>query len=534
MAMLKKVILFLACLVLVSGLSACRERKVYGEIIAIAEHEITIKTGVYTAPDTDECRSRQEQETKSSTPGSQTGLPGFIPDGETASYRLSKEVDTDDLAGRDLVILTFTGRLISSIEVIPKSTGDDSMSHSASTEASADYIIDAQEKVLVHQNFDSGQADVSALLVKNKSSLELRESGLTKSGNTSNADACNRYGLNAIFLVSGGSTASLKNTTFNSSASGSNAVFATGTGTKISLSQFKIHTTEDTSKGLNATCGGTIIASGGKISTKGSQCAPISTSWKKGTIKVQNTTLSSTGKRSPCIYSVSSVSCSNVTGNARNSPIAVMKGESSVTLKECLLQGDGKNGIVLQQNTSGNTEGGKTQLQIADSKLTTTSKGPMFYISGTDAAATVKNTSLYFSSGILANISGSRSNSGSILGKSGGSFMLKGVRQRFTGDIKCDSDSSVSLALTQKSTFKGAVNNSGKAKSASISLDSTSIWNVTANSHVTGISNKDASCRNILSNGHKIYYDKNNRTNAWLQGKTLKLAGGGKLIPEQV
>lgn len=557
----KKAALILFILAIAAGLAGCKDTIIYGEITHISSTEITVKTGSYqesSLPEGDSASEKTDSANQSDAAGNNASDPGaegesdkrsdraeaagdaplqraggFTPDGESATYPLSEEVDADDLLNGDLIKLTLTEDVVSSIELMQSETTAASRPETKAAEISAAYIVDHREKTSVHESFDSSEPDVSAVLVKNKGSLELREGGLTKSGNTSNQEESNFYGLNAVLLASGGSTASIRSTTFHSGASGANAVFATGKNTKIQLSQFKIYTTEDSSHGLDATHGGTIIASGGKISTKGAYCAPIAANRSNGTVKVRNSTLKSAGTDSPCIYSTGSVTCTDVSGNASGSQIAVIEGKNRITLKDCFLQGAGENGIMLYQGTSHNTAEGNAFLKAAGSKLTTTSKGPMFYVTNTKASAVLKNTTLYFSSGILAKVAGNNTKNWGVPGKNGGTFTLKGVNQTFKGDIVCDTISTVSLALTKKSVLNGAVNHSGEAKAASVSLDKTSLWNVSSDSYVTELINKETSCRNILSGGHTVYYDADQAANKWLGGKTVSLPGGGKLTPSE-
>lgn len=542
--MLKKAALLLFVLAVCTGLAACSDNVIYGKITHISSKEITVQTGSYQEPASSDPKSssaseNQEKENSGGASDSQEGINpaedngGFTPDGETAAYTLSEDVDADNLSEGELVKLTFKGKRVSCIETIQEKNLLGTSQKKGTVDPSAAYMVNHQEKILVNQDFDSSEPDVSAVLVANQGTLELREGGLTKSGNTTSESSSDRYGLNSILLVYGGSTASIKNTTLHSSAAGANAVFASGKGTKISLAKFKINTTENFSRGLDAVCGGTIIASDGKISTKGTKCAPVFAGGGDNTIKVYNTTLSSSGKGSPCIYAAGAdaVACTNASGNASGSQIAVIKGNSKITLKNCLLQGGGNQGIVLRQGSSEEKSEGRASLRAADSKLTTTSKGPMFFITNTKASAVLENSSLYFSSGILVKASAATSDSAKSAEKSGGDFTLKGIRQIFKGDIICDAASSVSVVLTDKSSLKGAVNHSGKAGSVSVSLDESSFWNLSSDSHVTKLVNQNISCRNILSNGHTVYYDADNSANKWLKGKTIALPGGGKLSP---
>ena len=94
-----------------------------------------------------------------------------------------------------------------------------------------------------------------------------------------------------------------------------------------------------------------------------------------------------------------------------------------------------------------------------------------------------------------------------------------------------DAISTASVTLKNGSLLEGAVNLAGTAKSVSVALDSSSIWIVTADSRVSSLSDDDTSLANIRSNGHSIYYDKTQKANAWLDGRTISLQGGGYLTP---
>lgn len=548
---MRKAVLILVFLALAAGLTACGTKERYGEIIQITDSEITIKTGTYQEPTHSETSSKKEADTDSPRSGGH-----FTADGNAETFPLSEDVDTSGLAGNNLVHLTFTGNRVASIEVLhpeqAKKT-QEKVSKAKSATASGIYIVDNREKTAVNQSFDSSSSDVSSVLVKNGGILELREGRLTKSGNTSSSAASKRYGLNSVLLVTGNSRASVKNTTFHSSALGGHAVFVAGQETKVSLSNFKLYTTENSSNGLNIAHGGSVTASSGKISTKGAYSAPISIHQGGGNLKIRNTTVKSAGSNSPCIYSGGSITCTEVDGNATGSQIATVRGGGSLNLKDCLLQGAGKNGVMLynfdkkkksstqsadadantgdKEKPANDTPDVRAVFKATDSKLTTTSKGPMFYVTNTKAEVTLKDTTLYFSSGILANVSANTQENWGPAGKNGGDLILKGAHQVLKGDIKCDAISRVSLVLTQNSRFKGAVNHNGKAKVAAVSLDKTSTWSVAADSYVTELKNRDYSCRNIRSNGHNVYYDAEESANRWLKGDSISLPGGGKLMP---
>lgn len=153
----------------------------------------------------------------------------------------------------------------------------------------------------------------------------------------------------------------------------------------------------------------------------------------------------------------------------------------------------------------------------------------MFFVTNTDAEIHLTSTKLSFGSGILLNAAGNDGEWGTA-GSNGGNVTMTAEDQTLEGDITADSISTVSLTLSN-STLSSAVNGGNSAKSLSLTLDAGSTWNVTGTSYLTAFTNADADCSNIQSNGYTVYYDAGSSANAWLNGATLSLPGGGSLAP---
>jgi hypothetical protein len=69
-------------------------------------------------------------------------------------------------------------------------------------------------------------------------------------------------------------------------------------------------------------------------------------------------------------------------------------------------------------------------------------------------------------------------------------------------------------------------------RSVSLSLDASSTWTVTADSHVKTLSvaTSGSAVTNITGNGRTVYYDSS--ANPSLDAKTCTLPGGGTIVPE--
>lgn len=120
-------------------------------------------------------------------------------------------------------------------------------------------------------SYTSTKSDENAVLVKDGGNLTLDGATVDKSsGDSSNTENSEFYGVNAGLLATKNSTATIKNTTISTNAKGSNAVFSTGENSKIYISDSNITTTgEASARGLDATYGGYIEADNVTVKTQG-------------------------------------------------------------------------------------------------------------------------------------------------------------------------------------------------------------------------------------------------------------------------
>lgn len=116
-------------------------------------------------------------------------------------------------------------------------------------------------------------------------------------------------------------------------------------------------------------------------------------------------------------------------------------------------------------------------------------------------------------------------------GANGATISLTATKQTLPGNVTADALSSVALTLLDNSTLRGAMNHENTAKSASLSLDKSSTWQITGDSYLTVFQDEDTTFSNIKDKGFTIYYDAQNAANQWLAGKTYTLNEGGTLQP---
>ena len=170
------------------------------------------------------------------------------------------------------------------------------------------------------------ESDQNALLAKGGGTLVVADATVSKSGDDTNGDNCNFYGLNSIALSVGKeSLLKVSNSKLTATSEGSNGVFSTDSATTY-VRDSSITTSAGNSRGLDATYGGTILADTLDISTQGDHSAGVATDRGGGNISLTNSTIKTAGSGSPLLYSTGDIELNNVTGSSSGSQIAGMEG----------------------------------------------------------------------------------------------------------------------------------------------------------------------------------------------------------------
>ena len=394
-----------------------------------------------------------------------------------------------------------------------------SFEYAAATEITS---ADTQE----NQTYTSTTADESALIISTTDAVTITNPTVTKTGDSNGGDNCNFYGLNAAVLAKDGANVTITGGTVESSASGANGVFSyggnggnngtAGDGTTVTISDTVITTTGSGSGGIMTTGGGVTYANNLTVTTSGQSSAPIRTDRGGGWVYVDGGTYTSNGLGSPAIYSTAEIHVSNATLISNLSEGVCIEGKNSIELTDCDLTANNTkcNGnatfydsIMIYQSMSGDADSGTSSFTMTNGTLTS-KNGHIFHVTNTNAVITLTNVTLVNedSKNILLSVCAD--------GWSGASNIatLNAIKQVLSGTILVGSDSTLTLNLTDGSTFTGSVsgnisNASGTSVSTSVgtvnvALDSTSTWTLTADTYITSFDG-DASC--IISNGYTLY-----------------------------
>ena len=346
--------------------------------------------------------------------------------------------------------------------------------------------------------------------------------------------------FDAVIKVDSG-TKTLKNETITSDEDNKNALFAQNDG-KIIASGLTIRTKQNGSRGLYVAFGGTIEAKKVDVETLGEHCAAFATDMGEGSVTVDGGKALTKGKGSPVIYSTGDISVKNLSGSAENSEMAVIEGKNSVTIEKSNLTGgsglDGEvsAGVMLYQSMSGDANEGTAFFTAKNSSLTNTATGEknaFFYVTNTNAVVNLEKTELLGNTETLILASGNDSRRGwGRKGANGGQLEFNLISQQAKGDIIVDKISSVKLNLGKKSSLTGAIN-ADKGGKVDIFIEKSAKLEVTADSYFNKFADADDSYKNIKSNGHTIFYNKDLEENSYLKGRTIILPDGGKLAPAE-
>ena len=376
------------------------------------------------------------------------------------------------------------------------------------------------------ETYESSASDESALLIATSEDVTIEDPTVLKTGDSDGGDNCNFYGLNAAVLAKDGATVTITGGEIVSDADGANGVFsyggnggkngADGDGTTVVISDTVITTTGDGSGGIMTTGGGVTEAHDLTVTTFGRSSAAIRTDRGGGTVYVDGGTYTSNGLGSPAIYSTAEIHVANATLVSNLSEGVCIEGVNSIELTDCDLTANNTkcNGnatfldsIMIYQSMSGDADSGTSSFTMTGGTLTS-KNGHIFHVTNTNAVITLSGVTLVNEDeeNVLLSVCDD--------GWSGGSntATLNASGQQLSGAVLVGSNSTLTLNLTENSSFEGYVdgkitNASGEtvsteAGTVSVSLDASSTWTLTADSYITEFTG-DASC--IISNGYTLY-----------------------------
>lgn len=366
--------------------------------------------------------------------------------------------------------------------------------------------------------------DESVVYATGNSHLTLEKPNLSSSGNTSSFDNSSFHGLNAVVLAGPGSRIDLSGGEVKSTGTGANGLFAAGPAASVTMTGGKIDCRAAGAHGVMATKSGSVHLKNVDIYTADERGAPIATDRGSGTIIVEGGSVVSDGRGSPSLYSTGDIRVTGTKMVSRGAEGAVIEGANSITIKDATLTARKLWGAMIYQSFSGDAEGQKGVFRMTGGRFDIAA-GPAFYVNNTNAFIYLSGVKIDAKSGVLLNAAAGRWGTP---GQNGGHANLIATAQTLKGDITVGGGSSANLSLTQASSLSGRING------ASLQIDASSKWIVTADSTVKSLTGGIVlgdTISNITGNGKTVTYDPSAPGNGALGGKTYRLAGGGILKP---
>ena len=312
----------------------------------------------------------------------------------------------------------------------------------------------------------------------------------------------------------------ITNAKVTSSAQNGNGVFSYGSGTTVRISNSVITTTADNSGGIQTTGGGTTIASDLIVTTSGNSSAAIRSDRGGGTVSVDGGSYVSNGYNSPAVYSTADITVKNAILTANNSEALVIEGKNSIVLENCDVTGnmsdtkgssseENVHNVMIYQSMSGDADVGTSTFSMTGGTLTARN-GDMIYVTNTHCVLTLSGVTLKNedADGVLLRVVGNSASHGwGTAGSNGAQVEFTADGQVLTGDIVVDTISTLTMKLTNGSTFTGAISivdnaEGGTAVSdnAVVTIDSGCTWTLTGDCTLTSLTNNGT----INFNGYTI------------------------------
>ena len=462
--------------------------------------------------------------------GSGNQTPSEQPDNNTTTFTLTitdesvlQGISLSDITKGSFLSITFGGKdtIISIVQEVisnPNSgtpPSDNALGQTAVNTGSGVVTID-KDTTESGISYSSEIKDENALRIEGSVSYNGDSLTIQKdSGDTSDSESSDFYGLNASILSLGGADTTITNSAISTDAKGANGVFAYGNDTRINISDTSITTNSDNSGGIDATGGASIEASNLNIETNGNSSAAIRSDRGGGTLNVSQGTYTTNGTGSPAVYCTADITVSDAVLTANASEGIVIEGKNSVTLENCKVTGnmqgtyhgdenENLHTIMIYQSMSGDAEEGEGTLTVNGGSITGLN-GDLIYSTNTTSVLNLNNVALTLSNEVLLRATGNDSSRGwGNAGSNGADMSLFADNQTLNGKIIVDEISSLLLTLSEESSFEGSINSEQEGGKITVTLDDSSTWKLTGDSYITSF---EGSLDNIDSNGYTLYID---------------------------
>ena len=352
------------------------------------------------------------------------------------------------------------------------------------------------EDCFANGKVSSNKPDKNVILVKDGGNFSMLKINVNKTGDTSDLDNANLYGINAAVLAIN-SESTISESTITTNGKGAHALFAYGEKSKIKIAETTV-TTKGSNSGLLATNSGTINPYRLEMFTSGESSPSFETN-NNGVLICENCKALTEGKDSPIFKSKGTMLLEYIEASALDSQMIVIDGPNTVKLRDAELNSfsNGKTeskvdsaGIFIYQSTERDGNEGRARFTAVESRFTIIENStnyetaPMFYVTNTKVDIIfLEFNSFVFGSGVFLKVESNNENWGTS-GKNGGDVALYAYKQSIEGDIICGANSTISIYLTDNSELKGKITIIDNGI-VNIYVGGGSTWKLTGDSKVT-------------------------------------------------
>ncbi|OJD32089.1 uncharacterized protein BKCO1_4100031 [Diplodia corticola] len=395
------------------------------------------------------------------------------------------------------------------------------------------------DTTLDHTTLGVAANDTSVIVATEGTHLNLSHVDITKHGYSSNLYQASFYGLNAAINIANASTAHIAHTTITTHNGAAN-LFAYGADTVAHITASTLYSSGPVAHGLYAAGNATILASGIAHASGGNRCSSFAGDNPAGTVNVSSSVAHTSGVGSALFYALGAVAGVDVVGVAEKAPALFADGPQTAYFERVAFTAGLLAGTVVFSSAERGAEAAR--VAFVDSTLNVTHPdAPGLWFGNVVAVASLRGTEVKTASGVLvvANSSQVTQEFSYFAGAEENSAILPAVvevgvaESGLVGDVVVYNGSRVGWGLSEHSTWTGKVVLAGEGVDGSVdvALDATSRWVVTGDSVVGNFTDEDEGLANVVSAGFAVRYDASAEGNAWLNGSTFALEGGGSLMP---
>lgn len=381
--------------------------------------------------------------------------------------------------------------------------GGGSSSSSTGAASATGYSQSSGTNSATGATYTSTNADENAVQITGGTFTMTDCTVIKSGGDTSDSDGSSFYGINsAVYCAGNTSTLYIEGGTVSSSATGANGIMAYDSGT-VYASDVTVTTSSNLSRGIHATGGGVINASNLHITTASTNCSVIATDRGGGTVTVEGGTYTTTGDDSAITYSTGTIAVSDATGSSSKGEIAVIEGDNSITLTNCVMtSGSSSRGMMILQSGSGDSEGYNGKITVNGGTMTTTDSGAPLLEVPTDITATLtlNDVSLDIAGGVLMYVN--YNTRWTTCGGTGILVMATDSSWTYTGDVNADKYSTAQVNVGSGVTWNGALDNGNTAKATSVTVEGK--WVLTDDSYVDDLTIEEGGVVDTF--GHSLSY----------------------------